>query len=51
MNARRLRINTLQQGTVLNYRNNTWSFYDLPNVSSGATANVNSVFLTLQPLH
>ena len=27
---------------VYNYRNNTWSFYDLPNVSSGA-GNVNNV--------
>ena len=25
------------------YRNNTWTFYDLPNVSAGTTANVNSV--------
>ena len=28
---------------VYNYRNNTWTFYDLPNVSSGTHANVNSV--------
>lgn len=31
------------RAAVYNYRNNTWSFYDLPNVSSGTTANVNSV--------
>ena len=31
------------RAAAYNYRNNTWSFYDLPNVSSGATANVNSV--------
>jgi len=26
-----------------NYKNNTWSFLDLPNVSAGATANINTV--------
>ena len=26
-----------------NYRNNTWSFMDLPNVSSGTVANINSI--------
>ena len=31
------------RAAAYNYRNNTWAFYDLPNVSSGATANVNSV--------
>ena len=31
------------RAAVFNTRNNTWSFIDLPNVSSGATANVNSV--------
>ena len=31
------------RAAAYNYRNNTWSFYDLPNVSSAATANVNSV--------
>ena len=31
------------RAAAYNYRNNTWSFYDLPNVSSGTTANVNSV--------
>lgn len=31
------------RAAVYNYRNNTWSFMDLPNVSSGTTANVNSV--------
>jgi hypothetical protein len=31
------------RAAVYNYRNNTWSFYDLPNVSAGTTANVNSV--------
>jgi hypothetical protein len=31
------------RAAVYNYRNNTWSFMDLPNVSSGTSANVNSV--------
>ena len=31
------------RAAVYNYRNNTWSFMDLPNVSAGTTANVNSV--------
>ena len=31
------------RAAAYNYRNNTWSFYDLPNVSSGTTANVSSV--------
>ena len=31
------------RAAVFNYKNNTWSFMDLPNVSAGATANVNSV--------
>lgn len=31
------------RAAVYNYRNNTWSFMDLPNVSSGTVANVNSV--------
>jgi len=31
------------RAAVYNYRNNTWSFMDLPNVSSGTIANVNSV--------
>jgi hypothetical protein len=31
------------RAAVFNYRNNTFTFYDLPNVSSGTTANVNSV--------
>ena len=35
--------NRCNRAASYNYRNNTWSFYDLPNVSSGATANVNSV--------
>ena len=35
--------NRCNRAAAYNYRNNTWSFYDLPNVSSGATANVNSV--------
>jgi hypothetical protein len=30
------------RAAVYNYRNNTWSFMDLPNVSSGTVANVNS---------
>ena len=35
--------NRCNRGAVYNYRNNTWTFYDLPNVSSGTQANVNSV--------
>lgn len=31
------------RAAVFNYRNNSWSFMDLPNVSAGATANVNTV--------
>lgn len=31
------------RAAVYNYRNNTWSFYDLPNTSAGTTANVNSI--------
>ena len=31
------------RAAVYNYRNDTWSFMDLPNVSSGTSANVNSV--------
>ena len=31
------------RGAVYNYRNNTWSFVDLPNVSSGTVINVNTV--------
>ena len=31
------------RAAVYNYRNNTWSFMDLPNVSSGTLANINSV--------
>ena len=31
------------RAAVYNYRNNSWSFMDLPNVSSGTVANVNSV--------
>ena len=31
------------RAAVYNYRNNTWSFMDLPNTSSGTIANVNSV--------
>lgn len=31
------------RAAVYNYRNSTWSFMDLPNVSSGTVANVNSV--------
>lgn len=31
------------RAAVYNYRNNSWSFMDLPNVSAGATANVNTV--------
>jgi hypothetical protein len=31
------------RAAVYNYRNNTWSFMDLPNVSAGTVANVNSV--------
>ena len=31
------------RAAAYNYRNNTWTFYDLPNVSAGTTANVNSV--------
>lgn len=35
--------NRCNRAAVYNYRNNTWTFYDLPNVSSGTQANVNSV--------
>ena len=35
--------NRCNRAAVYNYRNNTWSFYSLPNVSSGTHANVNSV--------
>lgn len=31
------------RAAVYNYRNNTWSFMDLPNVSAGALANVSTV--------
>ena len=31
------------RAAVYNYRNNSWSFMDIPNVSSGTVANVNSV--------
>ena len=31
------------RAAVYNLRNGTWSFYDLPNISAGTTANVNSV--------
>ncbi len=31
------------RAAVLNYRDNTWSMIDLPNVSSGTTANVDTV--------
>lgn len=31
------------RAAVYNYKNNTWSFMDLPNVSSGTSANVNTV--------
>ena len=31
------------RAAVYNYRNNSWSFMDLPNVSSGTVANVNSI--------
>ena len=32
------------RAAVYNYKQNTWSFQDLPNVVSGSLANVNSVF-------
>ena len=35
--------NRCNRAAVYNYRNNTWTFYDVPNVSSGTMANVNSV--------
>ena len=35
--------NRCNRAAVYNYRNNTWSFMDIPNVSSGTIANVNSV--------
>ena len=35
--------NRCNRAAVYNYRNNTWTFYDLPNVSAGTHANVNSV--------
>ena len=31
------------RAAVYNYRNDTWAFMDLPNVSSGTVANVNSI--------
>ena len=31
------------RAAVYNYQNNTWSFIDLPNVSAGTTANLNTV--------
>lgn len=31
------------RAAVYNYRSNTWSFMDMPNVSAGASANVNTV--------
>lgn len=31
------------RAAVFNIRNNSWSFYDLPNVSAGTTANVDTV--------
>jgi hypothetical protein len=31
-------------GAVYNYRNNTWSFRDLPNVSASTTANANTAY-------
>ena len=34
--------NRCNRAAVYNYRNNTWTFYDLPNVSAGTNANVNS---------
>ena len=35
--------NRCNRAAVYNYRANTWSFMDVPNVSSGTIANVNSV--------
>ena len=35
--------NRCNRAATYNYRNNTWSFMDLPNVSSGTVANVNSI--------
>ena len=35
--------NRCNRAAVYNYRTNCWSFYDVPNVSSGTIANVNSV--------
>ena len=35
--------NRCNRAAVYNVFNNTWTFYDLPNVSSGTLANVNSV--------
>ena len=35
--------NRCNRAAVYNYRNDTWSFMDLPNVSSGTVANVNSI--------
>jgi hypothetical protein len=35
--------NRCNRAAVYNYRANTWSFMDIPNVSSGTIANVNSV--------
>ena len=36
-------VNRCNRAAVFNYRTNCWSFYDVPNVSSGTVANVNSV--------
>jgi hypothetical protein len=36
-------VNRCNRAAVYNYRTNCWSFYDVPNVSSGTIANVNSV--------
>jgi hypothetical protein len=35
--------NRCNRAAVYNYRNDTWAFMDLPNVSAGAVANVDSV--------
>lgn len=35
--------NRCNRAAVYNYRNDTWSFMDLPNVSSGTIANINSI--------
>lgn len=36
-------VDRCNRAAVFNYKNNTWSFMDLPNVSAGTTANIDTV--------